>query len=368
MFGRRVQLLAEDEASKFTQVAWGACRDGISLGLRASTPRARKIVAADGADRLRRNAGLDALRYLCAFAVVVIHALPWDKVPAPWWVTIVGALCSVAVPLFFLISGYLLRTGGSRLDLLVRPPWRLMPVFIFWMLLYCVALGLLPLRELSYPRSQWLWGGPAYHLWFLPALAFALVLVGLGVNLVGTRLTGLVCAALGVYALSRGTYHDVLHLSGIPAGRNQQYIGPLYVYLGFLMARIPVRAGLWLLGGLAIGGYVLVLGELAMISHLSHEPLVRGHDEVISLSFLSVTIFMLAKALPDSALLRASAGLGRISLGIYAVHLFILWFFQQYISNTDLVRVIILSLIVFVCSTVVSLLLQRVPGLRPMVS
>jgi len=267
-----------------------------------------------------------------------------------------------------MLSGYFLRRSNRfSVDLVLRPMRRLIPVYVFWVLTYFVLLHLIPLRPWSFPPHEWLWGGTAYHLWFLPALAFALVFVGVGFSTVGPRYTGLACATLGLFALLRGSYHDVLHLSGAAAGRNEQYAGPLYVYIGAMLPQWSSYIAKRWLPVLVIFGFCMAFAEQKLIAWLANDPLIAGHDVIISVFGLSAAIVLLARALPDAAPVRWVASLGRISLGIYAVHLFFIWLLLPYIGNSTLPEVLVLSVAVLAISTVVSLLLQRVPGLRSVV-
>jgi surface polysaccharide O-acyltransferase-like enzyme len=312
-----------------------------------------------------RQLGLDALRYVGAFLVVFLHALPTPAAPVPLWLALAGAACVPAVPVFFMLSGYFLHSY-SRVDArtVLRPLRRLVPVYLAWVLIYFLLLHLIPLRPWSFPPSQWLWGGSAYHLWFLPALALALIFVATGLSVVGPELTGMACLALGLFALGRGAYHDLLHLPGVAAGRNEQYAGPLYVYVGFMLARLPIRVGWGWLVGLVIAAYMLVFGEQVMISRLSGEPLTTGHDVVISVFILSAAIVLLAKALPETSLVCSLARLGQVSMGVYLVHLFFVWLVMRQLGDADLPQVITLTVVVLAISTVVSLALQRIPTLR----
>ncbi len=315
----------------------------------------------------RRDLGIDTLRYGCAFAVVVIHALP-RSLPVPLWAVLVWSACVPAVPFFFIASGYFLRSQERfGVDIIVRPLRRLLLIYLFWILAYFVLLKVIPVQHWSFGPHDWLYGGTAYHLWFLPALGFALVFVGAGLTLVGPEWTGLACAALAGIALLRGSYHDVLHLGGTPSTHSGQLAGPLYVYIGAMLARRPIKLSWRWLAGLVVVAYGLVVGEELLISRLAGEPLSMDHDVVFSAFILGTAVFLAARAIPESSTGRGMAGLGQISLSVYAVHLLILWVLVGFIGNAGPWQVAVLAVAVFGLATAVSLGLQRVPGLRAFV-
>ena len=239
-----------------------------------------------------RHLGIDALRYGWAFAVVLAHALPWSA-PVPLWAVLVWAACLPSIPFFFIVAGYFLqpqeRFGGH---VIVRPLRRLMPIYLFWMFAYFLLLKIIPLRTWSFSLHDCLWGGTAVHLWFLPALCFALVFVGTGLSLVGPRLTGLACAVLAGIALTRGAYHDVLHLPGAPSTHNGQLAGPMYVYIGAMLARRRIAVkGRWL-AAMVVLAYSLFVGEQLLIARWTGEPLNMNHDVVLSGFIMGTAVFL----------------------------------------------------------------------------
>ena len=304
------------------------------------------------------------MRYICAFAVVLVHALPRSE-PVPQWAVLSEAGCIPAVPFFFISAGYFLRPHDrSGIRVVLNPVRRLLPIYIFWMSAYFLLLEVIPVRNWSFSVRDWLWGGTAYHLWFLPALGFALVLVGVGLRFFGFGLTGAVCAALAGVALVRGAYHGVFDLPGTPSIHTGQLAGPMYVFIGAVLARWPVVVGWrWLAAILALA-YASILGEQFFISSWTGEPLNFNHDVLLSVFIMGTAVFLAAMAMPASAAVRGLAVFGQISLGVYAVHLFVLWLLMPYIGNDSPWLTAMLTCLVFALLTMISLSLQRIPFLR----
>jgi hypothetical protein len=161
------------------------------MGLnRPPTMTVRGVTLSDGRTMVRyddatgaaaaRNVSLDVGRYLLLAGVIALHllgAVPADRLGL--WTVAVQNLSHVAVPVFLVTAGYFLswRTRSYR-RCIIQPLDRLLPLHLFWLGIYivhyCVTV-----------RLGWDWGpqivmngGPAYHLWFLPALLVALIVVG----------------------------------------------------------------------------------------------------------------------------------------------------------------------------------------------
>jgi surface polysaccharide O-acyltransferase-like enzyme len=307
-----------------------------------------------------RNDGIDAVRYLCMFGVVVYHALPFTP-PMPLWAQVVSFACLPGVPFFFVVAGYFLKVDAEFGARVARPLRRLLPVYLFWLCAYIALLEVIPAQTAPFPFREWVWGGPAYHLWFLPALAIGLTLVNAGFAVVGSPLTGLACIVLAGIGLIRGTYHDLLHIPFAASAHGGLFAAPLYIYIGALLARrrftVPWP---WLIVSVILA-YGLVATEEVLTARTLGEP---ARDVTLSSFILGTVMFLVARGLPDSKVLRSAANLGRLTLGIYAIHLAILWLLLPAIGDSNPWSVGILASLAFAVATICSLGMQYVPVLR----
>lgn len=314
-----------------------------------------------------RNPAIDAMRYALAFVVVLLHSLPVNQVGHPAWVALAAIACRVAVPFFFITSGYFLRPA-SRFDatLILRPLQRLLPIYLFWMLVYFIFLQVVPIQHWSFSPRDLISGGTAFHLWFLPALGFALMLVSGGISLVGLRATGALCVLLAMIGICRGSYHDALALSGA-VQRGGLLISPLFVYLGVL-----ARRQAWSLGRFAVpailASYALLVFEEWLIERLSASASFASHDFTFATYLFGLSCFLAIRQMSASRLLEHAAWFGRLSLSVYAGHVLFLWMLEPIIGNDTPWQVAILSALCFGLATLLSLVLMRVPGLRRVVS
>lgn len=123
---------------------------------------------------------VDLIRVVAIFLVVVIHVSGqltnlWGKIPVEQWIIadVYGGIARIAVPLFFMISGYLLlpRSEGLNVFYTKRMPRILVP-FLAWSLIY---LGWYCGNHPNTCTPSLVWDlllvqGTYYHLWFLYSL------------------------------------------------------------------------------------------------------------------------------------------------------------------------------------------------------
>ncbi|MCI8329720.1 MAG: serine racemase VanT catalytic subunit [Oscillibacter sp.] len=184
---------------------------------------------------------LDRFRLLAAALVVCIHTGPlasWSPA-ADFWLCRV--LARIAVPFFFLCSGYFLARSG----------WRDTGRFLKkTLLLYAAAVALyLPLNLYGGGYGPLEWGrrlvteGTLYHLWYFPAVITG-VLVSRGLARLGTRRALALAGALYLLGLGGDSYYGLVRrLPGAGAfydgvfrvfsqSRNGLFFAPLFLLLG----------------------------------------------------------------------------------------------------------------------------------------
>jgi surface polysaccharide O-acyltransferase-like enzyme len=134
----------------------------------------------DQIDRKETIIWVDLIRVVAIFLVVLIHVSgqltnAWGKIPDDQWIIadIYGGIARVAVPLFFMISGYLLlpRSESLKVFYTKRMPKILIP-FVVWSLIY---LGWYCGNHPNTCTPSFAWDlllvqGTYYHLWFLYSL------------------------------------------------------------------------------------------------------------------------------------------------------------------------------------------------------
>lgn len=310
-----------------------------------------------------RLTSLDALRYCMAFLVVLLHSVPGAP-QDPTWVVATRMLCRAAVPYFFIVSGFfLVPYRGSGINLVMKPLRRLLPIYVFWMAVYYIYILYYPIRIWHPNIRDVVSGGEAFHLWFLPALGFSLTIVGLGIRFIGVSLTGLVCFVLATIAIVRGSYHDVIGISGSMA-RGGLVIAPSFVFLGFCLSRC--RTSIAPATGIALVGasYTLMFLEEAMIHKVSATTQIASHDFTISTYALGASVFLCAQTAHSGRYQEILASFGVLSLGVYASHLLFLWPLLATLGNSGPFSAYLAATLAFVFSTLLILPLRNVPLVR----
>ena len=309
---------------------------------------------------------IDAFRIYAFCAVVFLHA----HGPLPPYPSAIGVLdhaCRFAVPFFFLTSGYLAPSSGGIVATFVRLFERLFLPFIAWLTIYVIADYFSnPTKYTSAMSTQNIMriiytGGPAYHLWFLPALGMSMLL------LQATRRQGTTCLlALSVFsfavAIIFGPYSEFI---GLPhfGTRNGPFFGYLFVAIGFLMRqsgpRPPAKFALWL----AVTGFLAQLMEALFIWHSAAGPFVP-YDFLVATPIFSVGVFFLMFRLST---LSIAARFGPLAFGMYCIHVIYLWLLTPLLGELGWASIPLICLATVILSGASAEVLSRIPLIRRLV-
>lgn len=268
---------------------------------------------------------LDRFKVLAALLVVAIHTGPLTSVTAEGDFLLTHILARVAVPFFFLVTGYFLLPQylwDRSMD--VRP----MRHFLGKVTVLYVGISLLYLPANFYAGKLQdlsagalvraiLLNGTFYHLWYLPGVLLGVLLLwGLGKRCSWKVLAGI---ALGLYlvgllgdswyGLVTGTPLEAVYerlFSIASYTRNGLFFAPVFLLLGAWMKKEPKRP---VTGWDGLG---LVLALMLLVAEGELLPLGGGsrHDSMY-LSLLPVLYFLfrllLAVPCPSSKFLRETA-------------------------------------------------------------
>ncbi|MFF2889919.1 acyltransferase [Paenibacillus sp. NPDC057967] len=283
----------------------------------------------------RRYGGIDFVKLAASYLVIAIHTGPLLTYDEYADFLITGILGRLAVPFFFMASGYLLfrkLTGNGRDDLVMinRYARRVALLYLAAIIIY------LPLNVYKGDFAQgihWLElardiaiDGTFYHLWYLPALFIGVYIVyGL------YRLLPLWALALGVcllYAvgLMGDSYYGLAvresHLKEVyewmfarfDYTRNGFFFAPVFLAMGLYMGKRPAKAK---------GGYIypviflISMGLLFLEGILLREAGYPRHDSMyIALLPAVYALFGMAMGIKISSTPRA----GAIAQWIYLLH------------------------------------------------
>jgi surface polysaccharide O-acyltransferase-like enzyme len=358
--------------------------------------QARSPTADDSEPRpASRLEGIDTMRVIAILAVVTLHFPPWELFRADSRLGIAAFhfledCCRFAVPFFFVAAGYFSGRGAIRRD------WRpralggrvthLIVLYLFWSTFYVlvwndwfskpetqsvVALLSSSLRNAwSESVSHPLWAifnGPTWHLWFLPALASALVIVG-SLQWIGRKRWILpVGAALYAVAVLFGPYRQALGLApALHDFRNGPFVSTLFVGAGWVWGTQPnwrPRQSVALL--LFAIGAAAQYSESSMLVALK---ISRVHPEYSAATpLLGFGAFLLALASSGLGAGTIIPALGRYTLGVYVLHLFVGMTIRPLFVRGPQFAAFAHAPTTYLLSLALTLLLAKIRPLKPLV-
>lgn len=310
---------------------------------------------------MKRYSGLDVLKFIAAFGIVGCHlGLSNRTVGAD----VVMRLTDINVGIFAAISGFFLAMGMDRpgtiaIDL-AKKGKRLLPMYLFWTLLYMVVSTVLGhhfdrLTDGRYLCSALFQGGASCHLWYLIALFyFSVVFVVVGRVLCGRLLVPLVLSVLSVGCLSLATVGDYSWWWHYYFARLAAFalLGCVCYRMRGALAKVP----LGVLIGLAVAGIALRLYGLPA----AHKFVSDQISSVLILPFFCAWM-------PKSEALTMR--LANHSLGVYLVHPLIAMVVGRVAGRLihgacGVIPLLTVWFLVWGIAVLISIIALRIPGLR----
>lgn len=325
---------------------------------------------------------IDLVRALSAFLVVLAH-VEYSGSGSSVVRTFYYALTRVAVPLFFMVSGFLLLSRNEPyLEFFRKRFLKVFIPFIIWSIIYLIWKGELldqPLITILKSYFVKIIRGPREnHLWFFYQL-FGLYLF---------------TPILRVY-VEKASIKDLLYFCGIwfvltPLANLIQEFTPIqigfeygflngyigYFVFGYLTSRLNFSRSHKLIA-LAVFFTHLVLTTAAMYLSRYYEIRSQYFEDYLSFNvvLMSCSLFIALTGLDVSDLIdRITVPLSRASFGIYLVHVIVMfqffWFpaFLAWSSQGSAIYMIpLLGFVGFGLSFLLVFVLQRTPVLKMVV-
>lgn len=238
----------------------------------------------------RQYASIDIARYVSALLVVCIHTFPFLEISETFNTYFIHTVCRLAVPFFFTTSGFFFfrNYDSENEDLnetrLKKALIRLFRIYLIWTIIYLpytifdyTHTGFHIKYLFTYVRDFFL-NGSYYHLWFLPALMLADVIVyclykkkGLNFTLLITFILYFVGYLINVYTPIWESIPGVSFFFGfftktLSTARNGIFFGPMFIAIGLLLSRtrrLPKKVSL--IGFLI--SFVLFFAEVSIYRH-----------------------------------------------------------------------------------------------------
>lgn len=289
--------------------------------------------------------GLQILKFICALFVIQIHT---ESLIKPY----VLPLCRIAVPIFFIISGYFLLNKDGKLNeiKILHVLWKIIKitlianaVYIVFLLLTCV---LHPERFeeqfLSVTLKGWIgaiaigdkFSGP---LWYLTAYIEALIILYVVVKLRWTNLLPIILVGGLALNLIIGKYSFIYRDTGFPLFLSRNVIG---IGLPCLIIGMAIRRLEHLLPSIKIIVIsIIIIGILLMCENYILSGKVMGiknsGDITLFTVPLAIPIFVIFLKMSHYPRLEPLANLGRVhSLNMYLYHILVAAIIAKIFSDT----------------------------------
>ncbi len=339
----------------------------------------------------KRNYGvLDIAKFISALLVIAIHCAPFYQVNETWNFVYVQIIARLAVPFFFMASGWLffqkldIQKGAKdegNLHVLKRYWLRILKLYLVWSALY------LPLLIASWIKGgfgfsacirflrDFLFNGTFYHLWFLPALLLGILIVYILIMKYKRRSALCICFILYMLGMLINVYGSELinvpllnsllslYESVLVTARNGIFFAPLYLLLGFFAQDfINNKFKKQALGAFLIS-FIALCAEAFLYRYL------HMMNDLTSMYFCLVpTVFFLFIYLLQLSFNGnvITLYLRKLSLLIYVSHIYFITLFMNVLKLSNLT----VYLLTIVCSCAFSwciiVLSDRYPRLKVM--
>ncbi|MCF8777218.1 acyltransferase family protein [Vibrio sp. IRLE0018] len=299
-------------------------------------------------------ASLELGRIIAMLAIIGLHcqmALTyWQIDDIPWVGYLLNQLARFAVPLFFLISGYLIQpkltaTPLSTLKSYAKP---LLKIWLVWSILsLLMPFNFQVVAEHGYlAERQGYWGylsqaplnslleGGLVHLWFIPALVIAVAIIALSLHFQRQSWLVAIATLLYLYGVLAGSYQPLTEIASPFFTRNGPFFSTLLVVIGFVirdrnLSLSPAKA----LALVAIG-IALHFGQAWSL--MKFDIAFNGHDFLFGTEMWATGIFLLLLCFPNWGNHALTFALSRYVLGVYVCHLLIIILLMNIAGMTGL--------------------------------
>lgn len=280
----------------------------------------------------RKFNAIDAAKLICAILVVTIHEKPFGK-PASHTLRyymnygICNYLARIAVPFFFVTSGFLLYRKLTAKDLgterIKQYLKRLLRLYLIWSAIYLpLSIREFAKNELDWKKSciiyvrDFIFKGSYGQLWYLPALIFAVLLVSfLLIKKVSPKAILSISACFYVIGLLFQSWYGLIYpLKSVmpwlwkvfrvvsfvvPTTRNGLFDAFFFVSLGMCFAFCDIQISPRKAAAFFALSMIALFAEVALLRHFE---MIRHNDMYLFLMPATYFLFCFLKdvKLPDS--------------------------------------------------------------------
>ncbi|MDL2324879.1 acyltransferase [Ruminococcaceae bacterium OttesenSCG-928-A16] len=288
----------------------------------------------------RQYPALDSMRMVAAVLVITVHTQPLSSINPLADTILTGIIARLAVPFFFMCSGYFFVKGlpqnaqngnHERFAKLLQFTKKTAGLYGLCILIYLplnVYMGDFANPSLTDILRRLFLDGSVYTLWYLPAVLLGMwVVYGLYFKL-GKKAGVVVAVLLYAVALGGDSYFGIVKsakplatlygelLKVLAFTRNGLFMAPLFIMLGFLLAKKPaLTSKTWANNRAAFVVCFCALLAEGILLELFSTP--RHNSMYVFLPMASWFLFRLL-AMPAA---KGYPGWRNLSMWVYILHL-----------------------------------------------
>ena len=227
-----------------------------------------------------KKRSIDIIRLIATYLVVAIHISPFEKINPAFDLFFTRILGRLAVPLFFMITGYyILSKSLKEIQTLKEYTKKILIIYFISILIYLPInfyTGSWQSMNIIDFLKEILIDGTFYHLWYFTALILALWLVYFLVKKLGNKKILAIVSFLYLIGLFGDSYYGFLNSSPLLTKiydilflistytRNGLFYAPIFLYLGYEMKKATKESSnhdliisLCLFLGMTLEGFLL---------------------------------------------------------------------------------------------------------------
>lgn len=281
-------------------------------------------------NKAKTYGGLDYFRIIAALLIVAIHTSPLSMFSETTDFIFTRIICRVAVPFFFMVSGFFLYSDQNNMkDKVNRFALKTSVLYGITILLYLpinIYNGYFQTKPLlTNILKDVFFDGTLYHLWYLPAAIIGAYIVLLLLNKCKESNALIITTALYIIGLFgdsyygitakigplRELYHNIFQISDYT--RNGIFYAPIFLILGGFIARHKMRYSKYN----PLHGLIISTSLMLMEGIILHYFKLQRHDSMYLM--LLPCMFFLFKIIL-SCNMKTKPILRKISTIIYIIH------------------------------------------------
>jgi len=336
---------------------------------------------------------VDLMKFIFALLIVALHKNPLTSINLDVNFFIVNYIARLAVPFYFIASGYFLfrKTSYEEFDISVvlKYAWKIYKLYLIWTIIYMYPIIknqiLTDSNGFFHGILVWIrdfvFSGSYFHLWYLNATVFAVLLVGILIKkkIKIRKIIIIASVFYGIGLFEQAYFGLILPLEKydwlwslvkllgnvIVTTRNGLFEGFLFISLGMFFAYKPIKLKKKKAIGLFIISMILFFVEVITIKKLGW---FRGKDMYIFLVPTSFLLFHIVSQiqLKDNLIYKELRKIGALIFYLHMWGAIIVGKIMNYIGATrgvefdnSLIRYIMIVLLTYCMAVVIRLLSNK---------